>query len=238
MNSFFDVSRTAALIGIGAVKKLAESRAAVFGAGGVGGYVCEALARAGVGHITVIDGDSVAPSNLNRQIIAVQSTIGRPKAEVMKERILSVNPDCDVTALDLFYLPENAGLVDFGGFDAVADCVDTVSAKIEIAIRSKAAGVPVISSMGAGNRLYPERFRVCDLFETKTDPLARVMRREMRARGVSSLTVCWSDETPLSPVTEKDPASGKYPPGSVSFVPSAAGLVIAGWMVRTLAGIE
>lgn len=232
-----DNSRTVNLIGEQAVKKLGSCRAAVFGIGGVGGYVCEALVRAGIGAIDVIDGDTVAGSNLNRQIIATSGTVGMPKTEAMKNRIASVNPDCAVTCRQMFFLPENADEIDFSQFDIVADCVDTVSAKLEIIARCVRAGIPVISSMGAGNKLHPEKFRITDIYKTDTDPLARVMRRELRARGIGSLPVCWSDEKPVRVSADADPVTGKIPPASISFVPSAAGLVIAGWMVRTICGL-
>lgn len=235
----FDNSRTENLIGTDGTAALSRAHAAVFGCGGVGGYVIEALCRAGIGEITVVDGDAVAPSNLNRQIIAVQSTVGTDKTEAAEKRIREINPDCKVHGIKLFYLPENAASVDFSQFDIVADCVDTVSAKLEIITRADAAGVPVISAMGAGNKLYPERFRITDIYKTETDPLARVMRRELRSRGVRSLPVCWSDEPPVrAAAASPDPESGKIPPASISFVPSAAGLIIAGWMVRRLIGLE
>lgn len=226
-----DTSRTEYILGKDGCRRLAESRVLVFGVGGVGGHLCEALARAGVGTITVVDGDDVAPSNLNRQIIALSSTVGRPKVEVIKERIALINPDCKVEAKKLFYLPENADEIDFGAYDAVADAVDTVAAKVDIICRAKAAGAFVISSMGAGNKLYPERFRVSDIYSTSVCPLARVMRRELKARGVKSLSVVWSDEAPIAP---KVAVEGRAP-GSISFVPAAAGLVMAGEIVRRLA---
>ena len=239
-----DNSRTEYLLGRDGTARLAAAKVCVFGVGGVGGYVCEALARAGVGHITLVDGDDVSPSNVNRQIIATSQTIGRAKVDVMRERILSVNPDCKVTALRLFYLPENADVIDFSEFDYVADAVDTVSAKIEIVCRADAAGVPVISSMGAGNKLYPERFRISDIYSTSVCPLARVMRRELKARGIKKLPVVWSDEEPRPYAEEPEPEyledgkRGRTPPGSISFVPSAAGLIMAGKIVRDIAGVE
>lgn len=226
-----DTSRTEYILGKDGCSRLAKARVLVFGVGGVGGHLCEALARAGVGAITVVDGDDVAPSNINRQIIALSSTVGRPKVEVVKERIALINPDCKVEAKKLFYLPENADEIDFGAYDAVADAIDTVAAKVDIICRAKAAGAFVISSMGAGNKLYPERFRVSDIYSTSVCPLARVMRRELKARGVKSLSVVWSDEAPIAP---KVAAEGRAP-GSISFVPAAAGLVMAGEIVRRLA---
>ena len=234
----FDNSRTENLIGTDAVRKLRETRAAVFGIGGVGGYVCEALVRAGIGSIDLIDGDRVSESNLNRQIIATHDTVGMYKTEAMKTRILSVNPGCTVTCHNIFFLPGSRGDIDFTGFRIVADCVDTVSAKLEIITDAVSLGIPVISSMGAGNKLHPELFTISDIYKTDTDPLARVMRRELRNRGIKSLPVCWSPEKPASAIHITDPETGKPAPSSISFVPSAAGLIIAGWMVRKICGIE
>ena len=230
-----DDTRTRALLGEDGVNKLRAAHVAVFGLGGVGGHLCEALARAGVGELTVVDGDSVSASNVNRQIIATQATVGRPKAEVMAERILSINPDCRVHAVNLFYLPENADEIDLSQFDFIADAVDTVAAKVELICRANAAGVPVIASMGAGNKLCPDRFRVSDISKTETDPLARVMRRELKQRGVKKLLCVWSDEPPLkSNIVD---ASGRPAPASVSFVPSVAGLIMAGEIIKRLAGV-
>lgn len=240
----FDNSRTEYLIGTEGVKRLADAKVCVFGVGGVGGFVCEALVRAGVEHITIVDGDIVAESNINRQVIAHKGTIGLSKVEVMKERILSINPDCCVTSLHLFYLPENADKIDLSSFDYIADAVDTVSAKIEIICRAISAGVPVISSMGAGNKLYPERFRISDVYSTTVCPLARVMRRELKMRGIKKLPVVWSDEPPrpcaVSPESERlnDGKRERTSPGSISFVPSAAGLIMAGKIIRDIAGVE
>ncbi len=230
---------------------------AVFGVGGVGGYTVEALVRAGVGSITVIDGDTVDISNINRQIIATQNTIGLKKVDVIKERILSINPKCNVTAIHMFYLPENAHEIDFSTFNYVVDAVDTVSAKAEIAYRASVAGVLCISAMGCGNKLDPTKFCVTDIFKTDTDPLARAMRRVLREKGVKKLKVVYSTEPALKPLqlsaenTEAQPplpyensgektASPKpkrQTPGSVSFVPSVAGLIIAGTVVRDIVGI-
>jgi tRNA A37 threonylcarbamoyladenosine dehydratase len=233
----FDKSRGEALLGQRGIERLANAHVAVFGVGGVGGHLCEALVRSGVGEITVVDGDTVAPSNLNRQIIALESNIGRSKVEVMAERIADINPDCKVHALHLFYLPENADSVNFDEFDFVADAVDTVAAKVDIICRATTAGVPVISSMGAGNKLYPERFRVSDIYETSVCPLARVMRKQMKDRGITSLPVVWSDEPPLSPSGLKTDGGEvrRSTPGSLAFVPSAAGLLMAGYIVRQIA---
>lgn len=237
----FDNSRTEYLAGRDAVTRLGAAHVAVFGCGGVGGYVCEALARAGVGALTVIDGDTISPSNLNRQLAALLSTVGRAKVDVIAERIADINPDCHVTPLKMFYLPENADDIALSAFDYVADAVDTVAAKLEIACRANAAGIPLISAMGAGNKLYPERFQVGDIAETSVCPLARVMRRELRARGIEHLNVVWSDEAPRRAPEAEDGGElthvGRIPPGSISFVPSAAGLIMAGKIIRDIAGI-
>ena len=240
MSRPLDSSRTEMLLGPEACARLRAANVCVFGVGGVGGFVTEALARAGVERITIVDGDCVGESNVNRQILALRSTVGRPKVEVLRERIADINPACEVTALRLFYLPENADAIDFSAFDYVADCVDTVSAKLEIICRAKAAGVPVISAMGAGNKLYPERFRVSDISGTSVCPLARVMRRELKVRGITGVPVVWSDEAPRPAAVpaEPDPETHRVPPGSISFVPSAAGLVMAGKIVRDLAGVK
>ena len=228
-------SRTAALLSEEGLDRLSAARIAVFGVGGVGGHLTEALARAGVGHLTVVDRDVVSLSNINRQAVALHSTVGRPKVEVMAERIRDINPLCQVTALEMFYLPENADGFDLSTFDFVADCVDTVAAKIELAVRCEAAGVPLIAAMGAGNKLHPEGFRISDISKTETDPLARVMRRELKKRGVKKLLCVWSDEVPRSSNIQGE--NGKPAPASVSFVPSAMGLCMAGEIVRQIAKI-
>lgn len=226
-------SRTAAIIGETGLARLAHTRVAVFGVGGVGGHLAEALARAGVGHIDLIDRDTISLSNINRQVVALHSTVGRTKVEVMAERIRDINPSCQVQPSACFYLPESADRFDLSIYDYVADCVDTVAAKIELAVRCTAAGTPIIAAMGAGNKLHPERFRVGDVFKTEVDPLARVMRRELKARGVRHLTCVWSDEPPLpSTIVGED---GRPAPGSISFVPSTMGLIMAGEILRTLA---
>ena len=234
-------SRTERLIGAAALEKLKKARVAVFGIGGVGGAATEALARAGVGHFLLVDKDVVDVTNLNRQIIAAMETIGRPKTEVMKERILSVNPEAEVETRQCFYLPENAEEFDLASFDYVVDAVDTVTAKLMLIEAAKKAGVPVISAMGAGNKLDPSAFRVSDLYQTSVDPLAKVMRRECRKRGIDSLPVVWSTEEPVALENAPDPENAAAPlrkdtPASISFVPSAAGLVLAGKVVRDLAG--
>lgn len=229
-------TRTEALIGDG-VEKLKRASVAVFGCGGVGSYVAEALVRAGVGHITVIDGDVVSPSNLNRQLIATSSTLGRPKAEVQKERILSINPDCDAEAFELFYDETTCGSVDLSRFDYVCDAIDTVTSKILLAERCARAGVPLISSMGTGNKLDPTKFEVADISKTSVCPLARVMRRELRARGIYHLKVVYSKEEPKGEAAGEN-GHGKRVPSSISFVPGAAGLAVAGEVIRTLAEVS
>lgn len=226
--------RTGLLLGRENMEKLARARVAVFGVGGVGGHVVEALARSGVGALELIDDDVVSPDNLNRQIIALRSTIGQPKVEVAKARVLDVNPNCEVTAHRTFYLPETAGQFDFAAYDYVVDAIDTVTGKLMLAEQAAAAGTPLISSMGAGNKLDPTAFRVADVYETKVCPLAKVMRRELKKRGIASLKVVYSEETPLTP--EGSPEEGRRPPGSVAFVPSVAGLILAGEVIRDLCG--
>ena len=218
-------TRTALLVGEAGVEKLHASRVAVFGLGGVGSWCCEALARAGVGRLTLVDKDVVEESNINRQLVALASTVGRYKTEVMAERIRDIRADCEVDARTLFYLPETAPLVPLEGYDLIADCIDNVTAKLHLICAARAAGVPVISAMGAGNKLDPSRFRVSDLSETRVDPLARVLRRELKKRGVERLPVVWSDEAPVFSGAEV---------GSVSFVPSVMGLIMAGYIVKEL----
>lgn len=221
--------RTKQLLGSENMDKLARSRVAVFGVGGVGGYVVEALARCGVGFLDLTDADVVAPSNINRQILATVSTIGRPKVEAARDRVRDINPDCRVKIHKIFYLPETADHFDFREYDYVVDAIDTVSGKLMLAEQAKAAGTPIISSMGAGNKLDPTAFRVADIYETKVCPLAKVMRRELRRRGIEALKVVYSEEEPLK--------RGRIP-GSVSFVPSVAGLIVAGEVVKDLLGRE
>ena len=228
-------SRTAALIGEEGLRCLKNARVAVFGIGGVGGHLAEALARAGVGHIHLIDRDTVSLSNINRQAVALHSTVGRPKAEVMAERIRDINPDCRVESSVCFYLPENANEFDLSRYDFVADCVDTVAAKLELAVRCQEVGTPLISAMGAGNKLHPESFRISDISKTETDPLARVMRRELKKRGVKKLLCVWSDEPPIPANIVGD--DGRPAPASISFTPSAMGLVMAGEIIRALSGV-
>ena len=245
MNERFE--RTERLLGSAAMKKLEQAHVAVFGVGGVGGYCVEALARSGVGRIELIDNDTVAISNLNRQIIALSGTLGMPKVDAAKERILQINPDARVTARKCFYLPENAHLFDFSAYDYVVDAVDTVTAKIDIILKAQESGTPVISAMGAGNKIDPTAFRVADIYETSGDPLAKVMRRELRKRGVRNLKVVYSTEQPREmPAVESSGetdssavnARRKATPWSCAFVPGVAGLIIAGEVIRDLTGIK
>ena len=225
-------TRTVMLLGDEAVKSLRDSKILLFGVGGVGGYTAEALARAGVGSLTLVDSDKVDITNINRQIIALHSTIGRYKTEVMADRIKDIDPSAEVIVRNCFYLPENADQFDFSQYDFIADCVDTVAAKLEIISRAVSLNVPVISAMGAGGKLDPSLFRVSDISKTEYCPLAKVMRRELRKRGIDHVPVVWSPEKP-----HKTPASRDDPPGTLSFVPAAAGLVLAGEIIRRLAGI-
>lgn len=226
-------ARTELLLGEQGVDKLKKSRVAVFGLGGVGGYVVEALARSGVGALDLIDNDTVSLSNINRQIIALHSTVGKRKTEVMAARVKDINPDICVKTYDLFYLPERAGEVDFSAFDYVVDAIDTVSGKIEIIVQAKAHDVPVISSMGTGNKLDPTAFEVADIEKTSVCPLARVMRRELKKRGISGVKVVYSKEE-AKPTLAVDENTGKAIPASVAFVPSVAGLLIAGEVIKDL----
>lgn len=227
--------RTAMLMGEQSVERLKHSRVAVFGIGGVGGYVVEALARSGVGELDLTDRDVVSISNINRQIIALDSTIGMPKAEAAAKRVKDINPDIKVNINNMFYTPENADQFDFTVYDYIVDAIDTVSGKIELVVRADKAGVPIISSMGTGNKLDPTRFEVADIYNTSVCPLARVMRRELKARGIKKLKVVYSKEEPCS-VSEKvfDALTGKAVPASYSCVPSVAGLIIASQVIRDL----
>lgn len=245
-------SRTQLLLGKEGIDRLAEAKVAVFGIGGVGGYVVEALARSGVGSFVLVDDDKVCLTNLNRQIIATRSTVGKYKTDVMRDRILDINPQAQVEVRQCFYLPENADEFDFSEYSYVVDAVDTVTAKLEIIMRAKQTGTPVISSMGAGNKLDPTKFQVADIYDTTICPLARVMRRELRKRNVKNLKVVYSTEKSIRPLEDMSiscrtncicPPGAKHKcterrdiPGSVAFVPSVAGLIIAGEVVKDLAG--
>ena len=228
------------LLGAEGMEKLKNARVAVFGVGGVGGYAAEALARSGVGAIDLIDHDTVSLSNINRQIIALRSTVGRDKVDVMRERILDINPACRVTVYNTFYTSENADRFDLSLYDYIIDAVDTVAAKLELAERANETHTPVISSMGAGNKLDPTRFEVADIYSTSVCPLARVMRRELKKRGIKKLKVVYSKEEALTPLTDEDSiletkgAQGRPALGSVAFVPSVAGLILAGEVIKDL----
>lgn len=234
--------RTELIAGSCALEKLKNSRVAVFGIGGVGGYAVEALVRSGVGTLDLIDADTVSESNLNRQIIAVKKTIGMLKTEAAKERALSINPNVNIYTHNVFYSPETGGMFDFSEFDYVVDAVDTVTAKVEIIKRAKAAGVPVISSMGTGNKLRPDLLEVSDIYKTSVCPLARVMRSTLRKAGVDSLKVVYSREKPI--VIDPAEIKGQIPPGkhtvpgSTAFVPAAAGLIIASEVFCDLTGLK
>ncbi|MBQ1822209.1 MAG: tRNA threonylcarbamoyladenosine dehydratase [Lachnospiraceae bacterium] len=243
-------SRTQLLLGEESMKKLSDMRVAVFGIGGVGGYVCEALVRTGIGHFDLIDDDKVCLTNLNRQIIATRKTVGLYKADVMKERMLEINPNVEVNVYKCFFLPENADEFPFADYDYVIDAVDTVTAKVELVMKCKEMNVPIISSMGAGNKLDASAFKVADIYKTKMCPLAKVMRHEMKKRGVKKLKVVYSEEKPTRPIEDMSiscrthcicPPGAQHKcterrdiPGSVAFVPSVAGLIIAGEVIKDL----
>lgn len=229
-------SRTQMMFGKEAMKKLAESRVAVFGVGGVGGFTVEALARSGIGAIDIIDNDTVSVTNINRQIIALESTVGQLKTEAAKGRLLDINPDLKVNAVNAFYSPESSSDFDLSVYDYVVDAIDTVSGKIELALQAQAAGVPIISSMGAGNKTDPTRFEVSDIYKTSVCPLAKVMRRELKKRGVKRLKVVYSREEPVVPVESsgEELKGRRQIPASNAFVPSVAGLIIAGEVIKDL----
>ena len=224
--------RTAMLLGEDGMARLGRARVAVFGIGGVGGHAAEALARSGVGALELVDADVVSPSNLNRQIVALRSTVGMPKVEVAAARIHDINPDCEVTPRRVFFGPDTADQFDFSRYDYVVDAIDTVTGKVQLIVRAKAAGVPVICAMGAGNKLDPTRFEVADIHETEVCPLARVMRRECRRRGIRNVKVVYSKE---EPVRTAAPETGKPVPGSTAFVPAVAGMILAGEVVKDIA---
>lgn len=235
-----EFARTQMLLGKEALRKLSQVKVAVFGVGGVGGFAAQALARSGVGKIELTDSDTVALSNINRQIVAFHSTVGMYKTEVMRKMIEDINPEAEVTEKRIFFLPETADCFDFSSYDYVIDAVDTVSAKIQLAEMCNAAGVPIISSMGAGNKLDPTAFEVTDIYKTSVCPLAKVMRRELKKRGIGKLKVVYSKEPPLTPKSqpqeENNGSSRRQTPGSVAFVPSVAGLIIAGEVIKDLIG--
>lgn len=230
-------ARTRMLWGDSAVNHLSRCRVAVFGIGGVGGHATEVLARSGIGALDLIDGDYVSPSNINRQIVALQSTIGKPKVEVAKQRILDINPLCTVRPHALFYLPDKSCDIDFSQYDYVADCIDTISAKIDIIIQCKKAGIPIISCMGAANKLDPTAFRVSDISQTRMDPLAKIIRKKLRLLGIHGVKVVFSEEPPIKPMgsfIDTDNSSQRIPPASNAFVPASAGLVLGGEIIKSL----
>ena len=227
------------LIGSDQVSRLHNSKVAVFGVGGVGGYVAEALARSGVGSFVLVDNDVVSVTNLNRQIIALHSTIGKYKVDVMADRIRDINPNADIEVKKCFFLPETSDEFDFNSYDYVADCVDTVAAKVEIISCAKNAGIPVISSMGAGGKLNPEMFEVADISKTSVCPLAKAMRRELRIRGIKGVKVVYSKEEPIKNIVGgKADDAGRHLPGSSAFTPSVAGLIMASQIIKDLSGIS
>lgn len=232
-------NRTKRLLGEDAVIKLSKARVIVFGIGGVGSYVCEALARAGVGKLTLVDNDDISVTNINRQLPATVKTVGLQKAEVMAERIKEINPDCDVCAKNLFYIEETKNEIDLSGYDYVVDAVDTVSAKLLLVEECERLGVKIISSMGTGNKLDATRFKVSDIYKTSVCPLARVMRLELKKRGIKKLKCVWSDEQPRVPfeVGDNEVCQKRNIPASVSYVPSVAGLIIAGEVIKDISGI-
>lgn len=235
-------SRTRLVIGKDGQDKLLASRVAVFGLGGVGAAAVEALARAGLGSLDLIDNDQVSLTNINRQFIALHSSVGRNKTEVEKERVLDINPSCRVRVYSTFFLEDTAEQFDFKEYDYVADCVDTISAKTSLILKCKEAQTPIICSMGTGNKVHPEMLKIADIYDTKICPMARVMRHEMRKRGVESLKVVYSEEEPLKlssdEEVEKKVVSNRPVPGSTSFVPPAAGLIMAGAIVRDILGLK
>lgn len=228
--------RTRMIMGKEAVEKMAQARVIIFGVGGVGSYISEAVARAGVGNITLVDNDTVSETNLNRQLVALNSTINKLKTEVMAERILDINPKCNVKTINEFVLYDNIDNILTDEYDYVADAVDTVTAKLAIILRAKDLNIPVISSMGTGNKLHPEILEITDVYKTSVCPLAKVMRKELKTRNVKSLKVCYSKEMPLKPLESEEKTNKRATPGSVSFVPSVAGLLIAGEIIRDICG--
>lgn len=226
--------RTEMILGKESTDILASKKVILFGLGGVGSYAAEALARAGIGSITIVDNDTVSITNLNRQLCALVSTVGKAKVDVVKERILDINPGCNVTALQKFCLPENSDEFNLGDYDYIADAIDTVSAKIDLAVKAQEFGIPMISCMGTGNKLDPSRFTVSDIFKTSVCPLCRVMRTELRKRGVKKLEVVWSPEEPVKPAATNEESGKRQTPGSLPFVPGIAGLIMAGKIILNL----
>lgn len=233
-----EFSRTGLVVGAEAMEKLHNSRIAVFGVGGVGGYAVEALARCGVGRLDLIDNDTVSLSNINRQIIALHSTVGRYKVDVAKERVLDINPDCEVRVYKTFFLPETENEFDFTQFDYVIDAIDTVTGKLALVMKANAANTRIISAMGAGNKLDPTKFEAADISKTAVCPLARIMRKELKKRGIEHLKVVYSKEKAMTPLESIASPSGKIIPGSLAFVPSVAGLIIAGEVIKDITGVK
>lgn len=237
-------SRTELLFGREAMEKLAAARVAVFGVGGVGGYAVEALARSGVGALDLIDSDTISLTNINRQLLATHDSIGKSKVEVARQRVLSINPACTVTTHQVFYLPETEAQFDFTRYDYIIDAIDTVSGKLALIANAQKAGTPIICSMGAGNKLDPTAFRVADIYETSADALARVIRKECRKRGIARLKVVYSQEEARRPLTDAQATlcppgtTRKDVPGSTAFVPSVAGLILAGEVIKDIAGVR
>lgn len=234
----FWYERTRMLLGDDAIKKLQKSSVIIFGVGGVGSFVAEAVARAGVGNITLVDNDSVSLTNINRQLIALNSTIGKMKTEVMADRIRDINPECSVKCINEFILYDNVDEIINKSYDYCVDAVDTVTAKLAIILKCNEHNIPVISSMGTGNKLDPTRLEITDIYKTSVCPLAKVMRKELKTRGVKKLTVCYSNEEPKKPLPPKEETNKRHTPSSVSFVPSVAGLIIGGEVIRSLANAQ
>ena len=227
--------RTEMILGENSTQKLSEKSVILFGLGGVGSYTAEALARAGINKLTIVDNDAVSVTNINRQLCALHSTVGMPKVEVVKKRILDINPACEVTALEKFYLPENADEFTLESYDYIADAIDTVSAKIDLAVKSQEYGIPMISCMGTGNKLDPSQFTVSDIYKTSGCPLCRVMRTELKKRGIKQLNVVWSPEIPVKPLQTTEETGKRQTPGSLPFVPPVAGMIMAGKIILDLA---
>lgn len=226
--------RTEMILGENSTSILSRKNVILFGLGGVGSYTAEALARAGIGKLTIVDNDVVSVTNINRQLCALHSTVGRAKVEVVKERILDINPDCEVTALQKFYLPENSDEFNLENYDYIADAIDTVSAKIDLAVKSQEYGIPMISCMGTGNKLDPSQFTVSDIYKTNGCPLCRVMRTELKKRGIKKLNVVWSPETPVKPSQTDEDSGKRQTPGSLPYVPPVAGMIMAGKIILDL----
>ena len=226
--------RTEMILGENSTENLSQKSVILFGLGGVGSYTAEALARAGIGRLTIVDNDTVSVTNINRQLCALHSTVGKPKVDVVKDRILDINPDCKVTALQKFYLPENSDEFCLEKFDYIADAIDTVSAKIDLAVKSQKYGTPMISCMGTGNKLDPSQFTVSDIYKTNGCPLCRVMRTELKKRGIKKLNVVWSPETPVKPAQTNEDSGKRQTPGSLPFVPPVAGMIMAGKIILDL----